>query len=121
MPSEQPEKPKWGRWAQIVRTTPTGKTLFVCLVCGDMTPAPQRQCPPKDHRANLDPRLEAGLGDGNACHEIEERINAAIEQNLQDHLILDWNENRLRGILQRYCENCHGYGCQICLGKGTRW
>ena len=55
------------------------------------------------------------------CQEIEAVINDRIRWNLPDHLTLDWHENKLRGILQRYCESCHGYGCQACLGKGKRW
>ena len=33
------------RWMQIKKTTPSGKTLFVCQSCGQQTPAPTEECP----------------------------------------------------------------------------
>jgi hypothetical protein len=32
------------RWAPIVATSPSGKTQFVCLVCGRISQAPDKQC-----------------------------------------------------------------------------
>lgn len=32
------------RWKEIRKTTPSGKTMFVCLSCGDVTPAPTPEC-----------------------------------------------------------------------------
>jgi hypothetical protein len=34
------------RWEPIVRTSPSGKTLFVCLVCGRVSQTPDKACPP---------------------------------------------------------------------------
>ena len=120
MPNEL-SKPTWSRWAPIVRTSPSGKTLFVCLVCGDLTPGPTKECPRKDEKPHLDPRLESHIGEAVSCHDVEAHINEEITKNLPDHLTLDWNENKLRGVMQRYCGSCHGYGCQACLGIGRRW
>lgn len=36
-----------GRWRVLTKTSPSGKTLFVCLSCGDVTPAPTKTCAEK--------------------------------------------------------------------------
>jgi hypothetical protein len=33
------------RWVELYATTPSGKTLFVCRMCGRTSPAPDRGCP----------------------------------------------------------------------------
>lgn len=33
------------RWVQITKTSPSGKTLFVCRSCGTVSPAPNKTCP----------------------------------------------------------------------------
>lgn len=33
------------RWIALYATSPSGKTLFVCRVCGRKTPAPTATCP----------------------------------------------------------------------------
>ena len=32
------------RWKEIQKTSPSGKTLFVCLACGSVSPAPSKEC-----------------------------------------------------------------------------
>lgn len=36
---------KHGRWRLLKKTSPSGKSLFVCLVCGRVTPIPDKACP----------------------------------------------------------------------------
>jgi hypothetical protein len=33
-----------GRWRILSKTSPSGKTLFVCLSCGNTSPTPQPHC-----------------------------------------------------------------------------
>ncbi len=33
------------RWVVLYATTPSGKTLFVCRICGRKSPTPDRSCP----------------------------------------------------------------------------
>lgn len=54
------------RWIQLVTTSPSGKTLFVCSVCGRVTPGPTA-CKDK-------PELPEGHKyHGLTCMEVEER------------------------------------------------
>lgn len=54
------------RWIQLVKTSPSGKTLFVCSACGRVTPGPNA-CKDK-------PELpEWHKYHGLTCMEIEER------------------------------------------------
>jgi hypothetical protein len=32
------------RWRELYATSPSGKTLFVCLVCGRVSPTPDKVC-----------------------------------------------------------------------------
>ena len=32
------------RWVPLVATSPSGKTLFVCRMCGRMSPTPDKEC-----------------------------------------------------------------------------
>lgn len=34
------------RWQEIRKTSPSGKTLFVCLSCGRQSPVQEKTCPP---------------------------------------------------------------------------
>ena len=34
-----------GRWVMLAATTPSGKTLFMCSVCGRISPTPDKRCP----------------------------------------------------------------------------
>lgn len=105
----------------LVRTSPSGKVLFVCLVCGDVTPSPTSDCPRTDNPPDLDVRLIERFGSRwKSCAEVESLINSTIQRYLPEHLLLDWAENKLRSEIDRYCGTCHGYGCQVCLGKGGR-
>lgn len=33
------------RWIELYATSPSGKTMFVCRMCGDKTPTPTARCP----------------------------------------------------------------------------
>lgn len=115
--------PKWQRWMPIVMTTRSGKTLFVCLVCGVITPAPNRECGPESKlrspERGVDPRIAALPGLRN-CSDVEWYINEQIAEHLEDELLLPWAEDQLRPIGERRCSFCRGYGCQECIGKGRR-
>lgn len=41
------ETPVLSRWQEIKKTTPSGKTLFVCMSCGRSSPVPDNECPGK--------------------------------------------------------------------------
>lgn len=118
-------RPQWSRWQPLIKTSPSGKTLFVCLVCGRVTAAPADCAGSLDRseskfRDEIDARLH-GRQDLRTCSEIERHINDNIVAHLPDNLVLSWAENKLLPIAEQNCANCHGYGCQDCLGKGRRW
>jgi len=59
------------RWIELYATTPSGKTLFVCRVCGRITPAPTATCsaPPEVHykmplECALVEEMEGALAEG---------------------------------------------------------
>src|SRR5690606_34946167 len=106
-------------WAPILVTTPSGKMIFVCLICGRRSVAPG-ECP-SNADGKLDVRLVAEIPDEKTCSGIERAINDRIATSLARHLRLDWADNKLLPIEQRACGICHGYGCQACLGKGRYW
>lgn len=113
----------------LVVTSPSGKTMFVCLVCGDKTSIPLRECQRVKGGSTLLPtqREDRGLRykstwpDALTCRQIEERINETIQKQIDEKLILDVIEDDLREPVDRKCEACRGYGCHICLGRGRRW
>jgi hypothetical protein len=109
--------PKWRRWMPLAVTSPTGKTLFVCLVCGTITPAPNIECSPHLPQGvgPLDVRLDQEL---HSCADVERYLNQEIEKNLDPRLLLDWAENQLLPYPERRCSFCHGHGCQVCVGRG---
>lgn len=126
MPNESQAKlPKWARWVEIIRVTPSGKTMFVCLVCGRSTPSPDKTCPavpyPDEGKHRFQHFVEVEFPEVGTCQEIERIINRKIASRREDQLVLDYTENRLREWMERYCENCRGYGCQVCFGAGHDW
>ena len=38
-----------GRWERIEHVTRSGKTLYVCLVCGKVQPWPDKACSGREH------------------------------------------------------------------------
>src|SRR5262245_18400225 len=110
----QKKKPGWTRWMPIVRSTTSGKILFVCLVCGKLTPAPY-YCLIVE-QGHVDPRLAQMFPGVRECDEIENLINAHSEKNLNQGLYLHWAEDQLRPFEKRHCPHCRGYGCQVCGG-----
>lgn len=124
----EPKKntPRWRRWTPIGIVSPSGKTLFICLICGRMTPAPDENCNLEQRGKNLwgkAPNLRPGLFKTlrpgfipASCAEIEMNINARLRSNIADDLRLDAAENELRSLGTRRCSTCHGYGCHVCAG-----
>ncbi len=35
----------YSRWIELYATSPSGKAMFVCRMCGHKTPAPSKNCP----------------------------------------------------------------------------
>lgn len=119
-------KQDWSRWMPIVMTSPSGKVLFVCVVCGTISPGPTKECRVKDAlvgRRSLesDETLQRRASGVRTCSEVERHINLSIANHRPDHLQLDIEENKLRSHRNKYCDTCRGYGCQVCLGKGRQW
>lgn len=59
------------RWVPIYATTPSGKTLFVCLMCGRKSPTPDKTCPEIPEAA--------GWKLATTCAVLEEIEEAAFE------------------------------------------
>jgi hypothetical protein len=134
--------PRWSRWVPICEVSPSGKTLFVCLVCGDTSPAPGK-CPRRERR--LDDRIISALNDLRVnqgktlpsdfqlvlpesysvsemlCEDVELLINHRRDKFFPEDLLLEETNNKLRAPMSRRCRVCHGYGCQVCLGNGLGW
>lgn len=57
------------RWLELYTTSPSGKTLFVCRMCGKISPAPTRECrePPSTDRSGWKPALPCSV-----LEEVEE-------------------------------------------------
>jgi hypothetical protein len=125
----EPKPQRWSRWLQLVVTSPSGKMMFVCVVCGDVTPIPLLDCHAVPggstllpiQRLSRDPRYVTTWPNALTCRELEAKINENIDKHTAERWDLDAVENKLRPLLQHTCVYCHGYGCQSCLGKGTRW
>ena len=114
--------PRWTRWSPLVQTSPSGKILFVCLVCGTVSVSPNNTCtrdPEKENRG-LDPHVMQAFPGVESCTDIERCINEEIEKSIADKLVLDWAEDQLLPFMYRNCPHCRGYGCQVCAGKGKR-
>ena len=120
-PDDKEWYPKWSRWHPITKTTPSGKTMFVCLVCGKQAVAPSKYCsdsvaiPP-----NLGGRL-LNLGEETdfraPCEVIEERVNAQRLFRATKQKRLDAAELLLKS--PPACRCCMGWGCNVCGGKGA--
>lgn len=123
MKNRSPENvPHWSRWQRILAESPSGKSLFVCLVCGSKTPAPTTECPrgdaDRDRLSRVDHRIDLVLPvDVRTCSGIERHINGNIAKYILGTLLLDVAEQKLLHPRERECVNCHGYGCQECLGE----
>jgi glucose dehydrogenase len=108
--------------------SPSGKAMFSCMVCGAVATGPTTNCPQRKHADgtpvawNLDPRLSITARVAlTTCRAVERYIDSQIRKHIADNLVLDWTENKLRPLEEQNCAFCFGYGCQACLGKGTRW
>lgn len=60
------------RWIPLLGTTPSGKTLFVCSVCGRVTPAPTTECIEPPQFPTWDERS------GRSCKEVEDEIRGPV-------------------------------------------
>lgn len=59
------------RWILLHKTSPSGKSLFVCRMCGRITPAPSKTCDP-----------DSGVGNnviGVSCQLLEEIADSVEE------------------------------------------
>jgi hypothetical protein len=100
----------YNRWTTIVATTPSGKTQFVCRICGRMSPIPDNTCPEGFKHTTL----------GNAytyrCEDVEKAIHKKMAHEAPE--LLMWrNELALMGKMR--CGECHGAGCQACVRPST--
>lgn len=66
------------RWVELYATSPSGKTLFVCRMCGRISPTPDRNCP--------EPPATVQWKGGASCAVLEE-MESAIEQLPEDRQI----------------------------------
>lgn len=64
------KKIDFSRWRVLVRTTLSGKTQFVCLICGRVSIAPDKECPPFENWTPSGP-VEV------RCSEMEDMPNEA--------------------------------------------
>lgn len=103
----------YSRWMEIIATTPSGKTQFVCRICGAKTIAPDKKCAKPFTAETL-----GGHGDSYdyECHVVEEAICRRMARN--EELVLARTQNELLGITQ--CVYCYGAGCQVCMRPDTR-
>src|SRR5262245_52886302 len=106
----------------LVVVSPSGRVKFVCLICGEVTTVPLRECgrlpsgasqPSPTPRHERDYRYRSEWPDSLTCHEIETRINESIQKHIDEKLVLDVIEDELRDPIYRKCEACRGYGCHI--------
>lgn len=63
------------RWITTKATTPSGKTLFVCLYCARSSPTPDKVCP-----------------NGTKCHEFEQRDLEIRTHPILKNLLLSTKE-----------------------------
>jgi len=59
------------RWAKLMRTTNSGKTLFVCKICGRESTGPDKECPKF-------PVVLGGVRTEYRCHEVEDRMEQEV-------------------------------------------
>lgn len=90
------------RWRRLARTSPSGKTQFVCLICGVVTAVPMKDCPVWKSGSMLV-----------SCENTEARINTQIRVNEQLMPLLV--SHRLSAPV---CAECRGFGCACCQGSG---
>lgn len=91
----------------MARTSPSGKSLFVCVLCGRETPAPTDRCPTRGNRGR-----EA------LCHHEENAVNFRLANDLKyDKQRLMREDVELQG--PGVCRNCLGMGCHVCVTAGA--
>jgi hypothetical protein len=141
--SESPETSSisYSRWKRLAATSPSGKTLFVCMICGHVTPAPGA-CPAPNGRWDL-PDLVRGYvavsqlqgtsavaPDGQlrmATPPVSAMTCAMVEQAIIEQLragsgprLQELRFKHLERVVRQQpstCLECHDYGCALCLGS----
>ena len=79
------------RWIELYATSPSGKTLFVCRMCGRISPVPDRTCPARPEVCHKMPL---------ACELIEEiELALAEEQDNPDRWERDEKGNDARVLV----------------------
>ena len=77
------------RWIELYATSPSGKTLFVCRMCGLVSPVPTRECkePPVVDRSGWKPTLPCAVLEEmeEATQELDGTV-PAVGTSLQIHL-----------------------------------
>lgn len=82
------------RWFKLVKTSPSGKTLFVCLICGRESIAPDKRCPETavtcgPYRRVIDCEMEERLSlpywDSNHV------VPPALHDD-REHILLGWED-----------------------------
>lgn len=91
------------RWIELYATSPSGKTLFVCKFCGDITPAPTKACPNPPEVVSYKQTLSCAL-----LAEIEEACISVGEKEKQEF-----------PVLELYMPGNHGEAC-LRMSDGTR-
>lgn len=120
MSAEQGSKGKlrpWSRWQQLASVSPSGKTLFVCTVCGRSSPTPDLRCSKRVKVLNTftltkpgdDPYIEV------TCAFIENKVREQISKGADR---LKYRQLELKVTQPRYCTQCMGWGCVACGGAG---
>lgn len=121
MSDEQDLKvPPYSRWHILSKVSPSGKAMFVCLVCGMETVAPGKKCLNEVKILNncgFEPvagptpvYVEA------ACHDVEAAIVRNRTLALIEHRKMDLAELALKR--RKPCCSCLGWGCNACGGWG---
>lgn len=107
---------KYSRWRRILKKTSSGRTMFVCLICGNCSDRPAQKCqsePSKITHNNLDDSRRPATNQLPPCDVVEYRINKSIREHVK------YGPMRLDMILtERTCQDCHGWGCGTCHGTG---
>ena len=108
--------PIWSRWHILSKVSPSGKTMFVCLICGREDIAPRRECTP--FKSGINSPSATTLPINVNCHKLEEHINTERSLRFDRIKQLYLAEFTLKGL--KLCEFCIGWGCNVCGGIGGK-
>ena len=105
-----PDVAEWSRWQPLVAVSPSGKTIFVCVICGQRGTSPGKCSSVLDYKR---------VGQWMTCEEIEKDIIETQRRSLTPARKAMAAENYLQPTEEQWCRMCHGWGCQVCGGTGT--